>query len=70
MSGIENKSIGTVKVGEKGQVVIPKDMRDMFGIKSGDILIVLADTERGIAILPPKESEKIRNGIFGGDGNK
>ena len=44
----------TAAVGEKGQIVLPKQIREMFGIKSGDRLLILADEERGIAI-PPKE---------------
>lgn len=51
----EGKYAGTVTVGTKGQIVIPKEARDMFGIKPGDTLILLADRERGIAI-PPKET--------------
>jgi AbrB family looped-hinge helix DNA binding protein len=42
---------GTVRVGEKGQIVIPKAARDMFGIKPGDSLLVLGDEEQGIAIV-------------------
>ena len=42
---------GTVKVGEKGQIVIPKEIRDLFGIRPGDNLLLLADSKRGIAIL-------------------
>lgn len=49
----EGKYAWTVKVGEKGQFVIPKEARDVFNIKPGDTLIVLADREKGIAI-PPK----------------
>ena len=49
----EGKYAWTVKVGEKGQFVIPKEARDIFNIKPGDTLIVLADREKGIAI-PPK----------------
>ena len=49
----EGKYAWTVKVGEKGQFVIPKEARDVFGINPGDTLIVLADREKGIAI-PPK----------------
>ena len=49
----EGKYAWTVKVGEKGQFVIPKEARDVFGINPGDTLIVLADIEKGIAI-PPK----------------
>ena len=41
---------GPAKVGEKGQIVIPKDARDAFGIKPGDTLLVLADEKQGIAI--------------------
>ena len=42
---------GSVKVGERGQVVIPKEAREIFGIKPGDILLVLGDVERGIALV-------------------
>ena len=47
----DGKDVCTVKIGEKGQIVIPKNMRDMFGIKAGDTRLVLADCERGIAIV-------------------
>ena len=45
--------IGTrfFKVGEKGQIVIPKEARQIFDIKSGDTLLVLGDEEQGIAIV-------------------
>ena len=39
---------GTVKVGEKGQIVIPKEARTVFGIRPGDTLLVLGDENRGI----------------------
>lgn len=41
---------GVVKVGDKGQIVIPKDARNLYGIKPGDALIVLGD-EKGMAML-------------------
>ncbi len=47
----KGKFLSTVKVGEKGQIVIPKGARDMFGIKPGDTLLLLADEDRGIAIV-------------------
>ena len=47
----DDKDLCTVKIGEKGQIVIPKNMRDMFGIKAGDSLLLMADKERGIAIV-------------------
>lgn len=45
----------TVTMGEKGQIVIPKQMREMFGLEPGDTVVILADPERGIAI-PPKRT--------------
>jgi AbrB family looped-hinge helix DNA binding protein len=51
----KGKYAWTATVGEKGQIVIPKQAREVFGIKPGDTLILLGDIERGIAI-PPKET--------------
>ena len=42
---------GTVKVGERGQIVIPKEAREIFDINAGDTLLVLGDEEQGIAIV-------------------
>lgn len=42
---------GTVKVGERGQIVIPKKARDIFDINSGDTLLILGDETKGIAIV-------------------
>lgn len=42
--------MSSIKVGPKGQVVIPKEARDMFGISPGDTLVLLADKENGLAI--------------------
>ncbi len=42
---------GTVKVGEKGQIVIPKDARALFGIQPGDSLVVLGDEAAGLALI-------------------
>ena len=41
---------GVVKVGDKGQVVIPKDARKIYGIKPGDTLMLLGD-QKGMALL-------------------
>lgn len=53
MDGPKGKYAWTATVGEKGQIVIPKQARDIFGIKPGDTLLLLGDEARGIAI-PPK----------------
>ena len=50
MSEPEGKYAWTATVGEKGQIVIPKQARDVFGIKPGDTLLLLGDEDRGIAI--------------------
>lgn len=41
---------GVVKVGEKGQIVIPKEAREVYGIKAGDNLLLLGD-KKGMAVL-------------------
>lgn len=48
---MKNKYIGISKVGEKGQIVIPKEAREMFDIKPGDSLVILCDKKKGIAIV-------------------
>jgi AbrB family looped-hinge helix DNA binding protein len=53
MAKTEGRFAWTVKVGEKGQIVIPKEARDVFDINPGDTLILLGDVKQGIAI-PPK----------------
>lgn len=54
MKGIpEGKYLWTATVGEKGQIVIPKQARELFQIKPGDTLLILGDEKAGIAI-PPK----------------
>ena len=47
----KNKYVGICKVGEKGQIVIPKEVRDMFNIKHGDYVVVMCDKEKGIALV-------------------
>ena len=46
----EGKYAWTVTMGEKGQIVIPKQAREIFGYQPGDTLILLGDVERGLAI--------------------
>ena len=50
MKKSEGRFAGTVRVGEKGQIVIPKRARDLLDIQPGDTLLVLADKKRGIAV--------------------
>ena len=48
--GLQGKFMATVKVGPKGQIVIPKEVREMFGVEPGDTMVLLADVKRGIAL--------------------
>ncbi len=51
----DGKYAWTATVGEKGQIVIPKQARELFGINPGDTLLLLGDKKRGLAI-PLKET--------------
>ena len=62
----EGKYAWTVTVGEKGQIVIPKQARDLFGIKPGDTLVVLADEKQGMAIPPKASFQAFYENVFGG----
>ena len=50
MSRDERYFMSSVRIGPKGQIVIPKEAREMFGIGPGDTLVLLADKKKGIAI--------------------
>ncbi len=67
VNGKNGKYAWTVKIGEKGQFVIPKEARDIFDIKPGDSIIVLADKEKGIAIPPKSMFIKLASTIFDGE---
>ena len=58
------KYLWTAKVGDKGQIVIPKEARDVFNIKSGDSLILFGDIKRGIAIAKYDDYIKFAEQIF------
>lgn len=54
---------GIVRVGDKGQIVIPAKARKIFDIKMGDSLVVLGDETQGIALIKEKEFLAIMNGL-------
>ena len=53
-----------VKVGEKGQFVIPKEARDLFDFQPGSEILVLGDEKRGLAILPKEMQKEYITRIF------
>lgn len=64
MNGPAGKYAWTVTVGEKGQIVIPKQARELFGIHPGDNLILLGDEKRGLAIPPKAAFDQLAAAIF------
>lgn len=68
----EGKYAWMVKIGEKGQFVIPKEARDMFELQPGDEILVLGDKEKGVAILPKAKQKDYIKHIFSEieEGNK
>lgn len=69
MEGPKGKHVfGLVKVGERGQIVIPKQAREIFGIRAGDELMLIGDEESGLAILTSEQLTQVFRGILGQGG--
>lgn len=58
---------GTAKVGDRGQIVIPKEAREMFGIKPGDTLLILGESDTGLIVSRPEAlndlADKLLNSV-------
>ena len=55
---------GTAKVGDRGQIVIPKEAREFFGIEPGDTLLILGKSETGLIVSKPETLNNLANEIF------
>jgi AbrB family looped-hinge helix DNA binding protein len=55
---------GTAKVGDRGQIVIPKEARELFNIKPGDTLLILGDEEAGLIVTRPEVLSDLANKIL------
>ena len=55
---------GTAKVGDRGQIVIPKEAREFFGIEPGDTLLILGKNETGLIVTKPETLNDLANEIF------
>ena len=64
MNILNGKYAWMVKIGEKGQFVIPKEARDLFGLQPGNEILVLGDENRGLAILPKGMQQEYITRIF------
>ena len=58
------KVFGTAKVGDRGQIEIPKEARENFGIESGDTLLILGKSEMGLIVTKPETLNDLANRIF------
>ena len=56
---------GTAKVGDRGQIVIPKDAREFYGIRPGDTLLILGDEENGMIVTKPEVLSALAEKILG-----
>lgn len=66
MSPDDQRFMATVKLGPKGQIVIPKEVREMLGVEPGDSLLLLADREKGVALQRLSVFSAIADAIFAG----
>ena len=55
---------GTAKVGDRGQIVIPKEAREFFGIEPGDTLLILGKHETGLIVTKPETLNTLAAQIF------
>lgn len=60
----KGKYAWTATVGEKGQIVIPKQAREIFQIHPGDTIIILGDENKGLAIPPKSAFNRLAAAIF------
>ena len=58
------KVFGTAKVGDRGQIVIPKEAREFFGIEPGDTLLILGKSQTGLIVTKPETLNDLASQIF------
>ena len=56
---------GTARVGERGQIVIPKEARSFFGIRPGDTLLILGSEDSGLVVSKPEVLDRVAQEILG-----
>lgn len=69
-SGKGKYMFGICKVGDRGQIVIPKEARLVFGIEPGDSLILLGDKKKGLAIVKAEVFGAVCDEILDAQGEK
>lgn len=64
------RAFGTARVGERGQIVIPKEARELFGIHPGDTLLILGEENTGLIVSRPELLRELADRMFDTDGKK
>jgi len=62
--GKAQRVFGTARVGDRGQIVIPKEARAFFGIEPGDTLLILGKAETGLIVTKPDTLDDLASKIF------
>lgn len=65
--GNSRRVFGTAKVGDRGQIVIPKEARELFNIQPGDTLLILGEENKGLIISRPELLRDLADEIFESD---
>ena len=65
--GNARRVFGTAKVGDRGQIVIPKEARELFHIEPGDTLLILGESEKGLIVSRPEILRDLADKIFKND---
>lgn len=60
----KQRVFGTAKVGDRGQIVIPKEARELFGIQPGDTLLILGERETGLVVTRPEVLNDLANEVL------
>lgn len=62
--GNGRRVFGTAKVGDRGQIVIPKEARELFNIRPGDTLLIVGEENKGLLISRPELLRDLADQIF------
>lgn len=65
--GNSKRVFGTAKVGDRGQIVIPKEARELFNIQPGDTLLIIGEENKGLIVSRPEFLRDLADEIFEGD---